>query len=329
VRELLRPPPHRGPLIAAGAVVFAIGLALTELRLGGDLAAGVHFLILAVPAALVLALGLQAPIEDDRPPAYQSVLLVTGLLLLFAALLRLGDVLGVDFEDDIFDGAFTWIGTAVAGVAVWASIRCRSAVCLLIAAIAAAIALLSTWDWIFNPGTFAASRWLLLLVAIALVLGSLSLRAPAPRHAEMLIVGAGLAILTIGLQAVFAGVIFQAIDFPGQAEPPLPGFWEFVLLVAGCGMIAFGAVDRSPGPAWLGVGIIAAFVVVAWVGESTLQWWPSALLLIGGGAIAIGLRPRQPLPPEPDAYRAGDRPLASRAADEELVLRVRDDSSPG
>ena len=40
-----------------------------------------------------------------------------------------------------------------------------------------------------------------------------------------------------------------------------------------------------------------------------------------------GLRPREPLPPEPSAYHAGDVPLASRT-DEETVLRVRDDSPP-
>jgi peptidoglycan/LPS O-acetylase OafA/YrhL len=158
------------------------------------------------------------------------------------------------------------------------------------------------------------------------VLVSLALRAPAPRHAEMLVVGAALAILTIGLQAFVGGFVD---DLNGAAEEPLlPGFWELVLLAAGCGLVAFGAVDRSPGPAWLGVANLAAFVAVAAPGDATLHWWPLFLLLIGGAAMAAGLRPRQPLPPEPDAYRAGDRPLASRTADDEVVVRVRDDSAP-
>ena len=66
--ELLRPPAHRGPLIAAGAVVLAVGLALEELRLGDELAAGVHLLILAVATAAVLGLGLQAR-GGGGPPA--------------------------------------------------------------------------------------------------------------------------------------------------------------------------------------------------------------------------------------------------------------------
>ena len=45
--DLLRPPAHRGPLIAAGAVVLAVGVVLEELRLGDKLPIGVHVLITA------------------------------------------------------------------------------------------------------------------------------------------------------------------------------------------------------------------------------------------------------------------------------------------
>ena len=323
--ELLRPPPHRGPLIAAGAVLLTTGLALAELRLGGELALGVHLLILAVAAAVILGLGLQAPNEDGRPPAYQSVLLVCGLLLLFGALVRLADVLGAEYDDDVFDGAFLWIGLVEAGVALWAAIYRRSAVCLLIAAAAATLALLSTWDWIFNPGTFTASRWLLLLTAIALGIASLTMRASAPRHAEVLVNAAGLAILTIGVQAALVGTLGPfGLDEPDSL---LPGFWEFVLLAAGCGLVAFGAVDRSPGPAWLGVANLAAFISAASFGDATLYWWPFILIVLGAGAMIAGLRPRQPLPPEPPGYRVGEQPLAARV-DDEVVVRVRDDSAP-
>ena len=42
--------------------------------------------------------------------------------------------------------------------------------------------------------------------------------------------------------------------------------------------------------------------------------------------LVAGLRPRSPLPPEPAPYRAGEAPLAARAEDEDIVVRVRDDS---
>jgi hypothetical protein len=323
-RELLRPPPHRGPLIAAGAVLLTTGLALMEQRL--DLAAGVHVLILGAVAALLLGLGVQAPNEGGRPPAYQSVLLVNGLLVLYPALLRLADALGADFGDGAH-GAFVWTGIVEAGVAGWVAAYRRSAICALIAAIAAGSALLEAIEWIFDPSGFSAARWLLLLLALVLVLASLVLRAARPRHAELLIDGAALAILVIALQALVGVVIGAVVPFGSASSQPLPGFWELVVLAAGCGLIAYGAVDRSPGPAWLGLANLAAFVGLVGPGDETLEWWPLLLLLLGAGTMAAGLRPRAPLPPapEPAAYRAGEQPLAARTADDEIVVRVRDD----
>ena len=85
------------------------------------------------------------------------------------------------------------------------------------------------------------------------------------------------------------------------------------MLAAGCGLVAYGAVDRAPGAAWLGVAHLGAFLVAASAGaDDTLLWWPAILLALGGGVIAAGLRPRRPLPPEPAGYSV-ERPLASRA----------------
>lgn len=325
--ELLRPPPHRGPLIAAGAVVLAVGLLLVELRLGDELALGVHLLILAAASALILALGLQAPGEDGRPSAYQSVLLVTGLVLLYPTLLRLADVLGAEFDGDLPAGALTWTALAFAAAALWAAALKGSAVALLLAAVAVGVAVLSAVEWIFDPEGFTASRWLLLALAVALTLASLRLRAQRPRHAEVLVDAAALAILVIALQGLLSGTLGL---FGGSSDDALlPGVWELVLLGAGCGLVAYGAVDRAPGPAWLGVANLAAFVAVTGLtGEERLLFWPLVLVVLGLGALAAGLRPRRPLPPEPDAYRAGEQPLAARSADDEVVLRVRDDRPP-
>jgi hypothetical protein len=330
LKELLRPPPHRGPLIAAGAVVLAVGLGTAELRLTAETLAPVwHLLIIAAAAAVTLALGLQAPNENGRPPAYQSVLLVTGLVLLYPALLRLADVLGAELTDGFPAGELTWVSILEMGAALYAGVYRRSSICVLLAAIAGAIALLSGWEWIFNNGTFTASRWLLLLVALALVLVALGLRAGWPRQSELLIDGAGLAILAIGVQSIVSFFLQSLSLFNSPSGPLLPGFWELVLLAAGCGLVAYGALERSPGPAWLGVANLAIFVVAAGTfSDETLYWWPLLLIALGAGGMIAGLRPRQPLPPEPDAYRAGDAPLASRSVDDEVVVRVRDDSPP-
>jgi hypothetical protein len=325
VRELVRPPPHRGPLIASGAVLVTAGLALTEVRLAPSLAAGVELLILAAGAAAILGLGLQAPNEGGRPPAYQSVLLVCGLLLLYGALLRTADVLGADFGGGPPAGTLVWTGVVMAAVSGWVAAFRRSAVCALIAAVAAGIAALAALDWIFDPGSFTAARWILLVFAVVLVLASLLLRADRPRHAELLVDGAALAILAIAVQALAGVAVATFVPFGGPPEQPLSGFWELVVLAAGCGLVAYGAVDRAPGPAWLGVANLAAFVLLAAPGEATLRWWPVILLVLGIVSMAAGLRPRRPLPPEPRAYRAGEQPLAARAGADEVVLRVRDE----
>jgi len=334
--DLLRPPAHRGPLIAAGAVVLAVGVVLEELRLADAIGPGLHLLITAVTAGLILALGLQAPTEGGRPPAYQSVLLVTGLLMLSVALLRLADVLGADFFEggdtlvwgNLPPGAMTWTSLVLAAVAGSAALTRRSAVSLLIAALAFGLAVLAAVAWLFGADSQGPFRFLLLVLAIALVLGSLVLRGSEPRHAEQLINAAGVAILLIPLMAIAAGLL-QLLSLFGSAPVSLlPNFWEFVVLAAGCGLVAFGAVDRAPGAAYLGVlNLLLFIVVVAFGPDETILWWPLLLILLGSGALAAGLRPRAPLPPEPDPYRAGEQPLAARA-DEEITLRVRDDSPP-
>jgi hypothetical protein len=253
------------------------------------------------------------------------VLLVCGLLLFYVALLRLADALGADFGSGAA-GAFVWTGIVESVVAGWVAAYRRSAICALISAVAAGIALLAAIDWIFDPSGFAAARWILLLLAAVLVLVSLVLRAGRPRHAELLVDGAALAILTIAGQALFAVVIGIVAPFGSAPTEPLPGFWEFVVLAAGCGLVAFGAVDRSPGPAWLGLLNLLAFVALVGQGGATLEWWPLVLLVLGGVTMAAGLRPRDPLPPEPGGYRLGEQPLAARTADDDtIVVRVRDD----
>ncbi|MDA0180404.1 hypothetical protein OJ997_08880 [Solirubrobacter phytolaccae] len=286
LRDLLRPPPHRGPLIAAGGVSLAVGITLTVLRLQETLPIGVDAALLLVPGALLFWLGAQAPNEQGEPPAYQSVLLCTGLPLLYGGLLvALGGAL-----DEIPP---TWVLVTVSivagGLALWPAFARNSAISLLVAAILGGVAIEAV-----AGATFA--RWLLLAYAGALVLAALALRLTARRHAEVLIDAAGLAIAWLAI----------------ASGDGLPGFFEVVVLGAGLGLVAFGALDRSPGPAYLGAANLILFIVAAARGE-TLFIWP--LILLAGGVLmlAAGLRPRRPLPPEPDPYRAGEAPLAARA----------------
>ena len=318
--ELLRPPAHRGPLIAAGSVLFTLGIALEEQRLDEKLPNGLHVLIVALSAALLLGLGLQAQLEDGRPAAYQSVLLVCGLLLLGGALLELAHALGGAYPWS--SASLTWTALLLAAAALYPARTRNSAICGMIAALAIGVAVLALVSWVFGPIGQNGYRWLLLLVAIVAVLAALALRGSRPRQAELLVIVGGLATFAIAALAV-ANVLVSVFGL--EVNDLLPGWWELVVLVAGCGLIAYGSVDRVPGAAWLGVAHLAAFVAAASAGaDDTLQWWPLVLLLLGGGVMAAGLRPRDPLPPEPDAYSV-ERPLASRADEDEITVRVRVD----
>jgi hypothetical protein len=327
VLELLRPPPHRGPLIAAGAVLVTAGVALEELRLADELPTGVHLAILALCGGAIYALGVQVR-QQGRPYAFQSVLLVCGLLLLYPALLTLADVLGADF-DDLPSGALVWTSLLYAGAALYPAAWRNSAICALIAALAVGVAGLAFVNWTLDATSVTTYRWLLALLAAAYALVSLPLRGSAPRHSEQMVNAAGVAFLAIGLTGVLPALVGFAIPFGGGPAEILPNGWELVVLAAGSGLVAYGAVDRAPGPAYLGVANLAAFVASAGLGdgEATLLYWPALLLAVGLGAMVAGLRPRRPLPPEPNAYTVGRVPLASRT-DDEPVLRVRDDSPP-
>jgi hypothetical protein len=324
--DLLRPPPHRGPLIAAGAVLVTLGIALEEVRLDDKLPTGVHLLILAVAAGAIYALGVQV-VQQGRPYAFQSVLLVCGLLLLFPALLTLADVLGADF-DEFPAGALVWTSLLYAGAALYPAVARSSSICALIGALALGLAAMAFANWVFDADSAETYRWLLALAAIAYVIVCLALRGAAPRHSEQMANAAGLAVLILGLTAILPVLTAFLFPFGAPAAGPLPNGWELVVFAAGCGLVAYGAVDRAPGPAYLGVANLAVFLVSAAVSDDdTLLYWPALILALGLGTMFAGLRPREPLPPEPSAYTTGDVPLASRTEDEP-VLRVRDDSPP-
>lgn len=266
-----------------------MGVTLTVLRLQRELPIGVDAALLLWPGMLLFWLGAQAPNEQGMPPAYQSVLLATGLPLLYGGLL-VG--LGGSLDEIPPDWVLITASLAVAGLALWPALERNSAISLLASALLVGLTLI-----IVAPE--AVRRPLLLAYAVALLLASLALREPARRHAEVLLDAGGLAVATMAF-----------VD--GFGLPDLAAFWELVLLAGGLGLVAFGALDRSPGPAYVGVLNLLLFIASASTG-TTLYVWPLFLLVGGVIMLAAGLRPRRPLPPEPDPYRAGEAPLAARA----------------
>lgn len=298
-RTLFTPHPHRGDLIAAGAVPFALGVLLLNVRMDRTWGDGVFLVLDALACALVLGMGVLAPLEGARPRSYQQVLLLAGQLLGFVTLERFAQVLGV--EDPLTKaGTSTWIFLIVASGSAWIARTRRSAICALIAALASVVFLLSFVQWVFSPEGATTSRWLLLLSAVALVLAALARRDRERRESVYLIDAAGAAIVVLGLS--FLGALFGVLGFLGVPTGAPGSGWKLVLLAVGLGLVAYASVDREPGPAYLGSLILLLFVVYAGLpgaGGASLWFWPLALLLIGGVAVAGGLRPRRELPPEP------------------------------
>ena len=298
----LRPHPHRGDLIAVGAVPLAVGVSLIDIRFDGEWGSGILLVLSAVPAALLLAMGLLAEREGEHPRAYQTILLVTGLALALSALVHLAEVLGAD-DPLTTSGSLTWIAAAFASVAaVPAWERVNSPICALIEVVAGGVALLAFVDWVFEPESTTTFRWLLLLLIGVYGAAHLRWREPRPRHAVHMVNAAGLA--GIALAATFVDFNLDGGNLFGSTAN---AWWELVIAAVGFGLVAYAAVDREPGPAYLGAAVLVLFVTLAGIpGKegASLIGWPLLLLLAGGAALAAGLRPLRPLPPPPDADRA-------------------------
>jgi hypothetical protein len=308
----LRPHPHRGDLIAAAAVPLTVAVLMIDVRFDGVWTRGALFALTLLATGLVLGMGLLARLEEDRPRAYQTVLLVAGLGLFAVTLVRFAQVLGED-APLAASGTVTWMAVALAGAAAFPAWRLRSPVCALVEFLAGGLALLAFVDWVFAPKGPDTERWILLLLIVVYVVTHLRWRERWDRHAVQAVNAAGVAAIALAL--TFAGSLLgvQGAYFNGSQAVVQGGafgtamgapdtWWALVLVAIGLGLAAYAAVDREPGPGYLGVVVLLLFVLL--VGRpsnhgASLVGWPILLLLAGGFGIAAGLRPRRELPPEP------------------------------
>lgn len=298
----LRPHPHRGDVIAAGAVPLAIAAFLIEIRMR-QWSLGLRFLPVALISGLILTMGWLARLEGDTPRSYHSILLVAGLLPLIVALELLAEVLGAHRPPG--SGAIAWTLGAEAALAAAAARRANSGACTLIAALAGAVAVEAFVNWVFHPHGLGTFRAILLALTLGFTAGAVRLRDRRRRHAVQLINAGGLAAFFLAVTYLATTLVTAA--FPGSAllgQGAAPFGWELYLLAIGFGLVAYAGADREPGPGYIGLAVLLTFAILA--GESvfkrgSLVGWPLFLLVIGAGGIAIGLRPRTPLPPSPDS----------------------------
>jgi hypothetical protein len=309
--DLLRPKPFRGDVVAAGVVVLVTLIHVVAVRFDDAWGPGAHLAYALVAWTFVAAMAVLAPMERDEPRAYQSVLYVSSFALAIIVLLELGRVLGADGALSSA-GNRTWLSAALAVYALWFAVRRNSAVCTLLGALAAGVAVLGAVDWIWDPSGLATVRWVLLGLMVVYGLAAIGQRDRRLRHGVALIDAAGLAGLAIGASFALSDLFF---DETGMEEAVAWG-WELLILATGFGLIAYSSVDRQPGPAYLGVGNLVAFATITAAGVSregaTLLGWPVALGVAAAALLAIGLRPTTPAPAAPDVDAPEPPPLPLR-----------------
>ena len=322
--DRLRPHPVRGDTIAAGAVPLSVAAFAIEIRMT-QWSHGARFVVVGLIAVLILTMAWLAPLEGESPRAYHSILLVAGLLPLALALNLLSSWLGAHGGG----GAFAWTFALEAGIAALSARRANSAVCTLIAALAAAIAVEAFVSFVFHPHGSGTFRSFLVLLTLVFAGGAVRLRDSGRRHAVQLVNAAGVVALVLALTLVITGLVgllftrlgsdFRGLGTVASSPFEIPGLtvsfgWKLYILAMGLGLVAYAAADREPGPAYLGAVNLLAFAVLVGllpVGRHSLVGWPLFLLVLGGAGLAVGLRPMQPLPPEPPTRPLPPDPIAA------------------
>ena len=263
----------------------------------------------------LLALGLLADPEreatdrgdpgPDRPRSYVGVLLLGGLLLSYLAVVRLSQILGANGTLGS-PGQVFWITALFAGaaLALW---RARGlAVLVLLAAIAVAVAVFAFVVWVFSPDGVQTFRWISLLLILGFIGAHLVVRDRMRREGVLLIDAAGLVAFLLAYSLAID--LIDAISPLAAAagfSPHVPAGWALVCFAAGFGLVAFSALEREPGPGFLGVGVLLVTVgITAFSGIQngpSLVGWPLILLVLGLAGLAFGLRPARHLPPPPES----------------------------
>jgi hypothetical protein len=269
------------------AVGLALFVAMAEIRMQEPWADGVLLVVAAVPAILLLAMGLAAARGEDAPRDAVTVLLVGGLVLAGVVIGRLGDMLaGDDFLSG--GGTLTWMLALFVALAALLARRTRSVGCLLLAALAAVGLVLEAVNWIFDTEDVDVFRALLAvgfaaLFGLGLIVGE--------RAGTILVGAAGVTVLA---SSYAIGLLFLQED--------LGWGWELVMLLQGLTLLAFAARRLEPGPGYLAFFALGLFVAASAATESvgvfsiegeeteaperSLVGWP---LAIGIGTVAAAL----------------------------------------
>jgi hypothetical protein len=281
--------------LALAAILVVTTVGMLEVRFDEKWGSGVHLALAAVAFAGLFFLGTRER-HADAPPVYQSVLLVSAMLLLLQAVFRLGDVV----KEDPLESSITiaWMAGLFAAVAALAALRYGSAVCALFAALGLVTTVLALLDEVTEGLDAEDFRLYLSLLAVAFGAAAAWLRRQGrPRHAVQLVnaaaivlIGVAVTIFVEGVFGAFAETFGGDEDFGEDGEP---GFatdsgWELVLMIGSFWIIAYGGLRREPGPMWLGALLLTLSITIAAApkdpDEATIVGWPLVAIILTGVA---------------------------------------------
>jgi hypothetical protein len=284
-----------------GGVTFALGAVVLFIRKSGSISADWAdfplLLVVGIPCVLLFGLGVSNS-RAGEVERWRAALLVLGVLLAPLALEQLRETLGLS-ESSSFWHFVVFAGTAA--MAAYAAFVVGAAYQAFLAGVAGIFAWLFLWDWIASPGV-NGFRWLLIVLGIAYAGGALALGAGDQPQGDELVTAA----VIVGVLAGFIGLAESATQaIVGSVIGGVPGgrgqgfFWDLVLLLVSLAAVAYAAVARVRGPAYVGfvglllfagiVGVELSDLVKGKTPDGSLVGWPLVLLLIGGAALAAGM----------------------------------------
>ena len=283
--------PERGPVLAAGGVLLAAAVLMLDVRFDDKWATGVHLLIELVAFAVIIGIAWLSPLAD-RPLAYQATLALTALVVLVPLLFRVADVLGVD---DPGSGTLIWIAAVFTAVAWAATLRFDSVGAAILVGVGASLFVLAVIDKVFDPEGVQTFRWVVTLLSAAFAGAAASLmRSERPKFAVAAVDVSGLLIVALALTFAASRIAATVTPFGNSPGQGAPGFgWKLVLIVGSLAVIAYAALTRERGPAFIGTLALglSVFVIAESGDEPSVIGWPLVLLLAAGAALFSGLRP--------------------------------------
>jgi hypothetical protein len=330
----LRPEAERGAIVASGIVLLTTFIVMTEARFEGQWANGVHFVIALAGFLLAYTISVLTPPEEGTlavaddpatpeidsvrawpaPRPWHTAVIVSALTLFFFTVGHLAEILGSDSPFEA-SGTIMWMALLFAFVAFGPANFQWSGIAALAVALALGVAWLAFIDEVFEPEGASTFRWMLLLLVLAYAVFAARFRESRPRHSVHMVNAAAIATITLIVTFLGALAFLVAVGDEGTGAGGAGWGWEVLMLLFSLATIAYAAITRERGPAYL--GFIALFLTVGLVGqpsdpdEGSLIGWPIVFLLAALLVLAAGLSGRRtqaaaPAPPTPAAEPRAD-----------------------